>query len=946
MGSVVVRTQLVTALRHMLLMRHMAIPKLTVTRHCTIAQHLAKTAALRAETWLGKRLVFASKRAHVKFSRIWAQKEAPMASKRKCPSNGGMHVAIEAAVRKIQHPATAVAMVEKIDVRYTIGVAAKPGSMNAFVERAKEDFADAIILLRVGDFYEAFGVDAIIVVATAGTSPVKNELKTSFRFEKVQDVCNKLVHGGHRAAIYEETAVMITPRQRIFAQLVCSAMPTYKHAPCDCPSIDDAPCAKPIVAIRTRVDSLFDVMVVRANESCYQLHDGVHKSIAEALVATAAEPVLCIRTVPAFVYNFFSTSPVILGASAEASMENRVLRDIKQTLRCSTDEFRKIPVVQDACGPLTQFTVQNLGMGTSQDTPSLTASCVTKRACAAVRDQMIAWLKSPPGMCHELQAVGRALCTSLNRLPAMQPLRHVKWSGSLQVTSLEMVHALFVNTQAVLDLCEVDCFSKLFKRIAASYGFEESTYNIQGLLGTLTAFVTFKGEWRSELTEHCHAALAMALEQQAEFRSTLVKESFTVQGTSTVMFGKPNNVDKLSFRDTNRRIAQDRHVTRQSVHWDSAVETAQDNVAELQSRLLKSVQEAMLPYQIEGITVHAFVVAVATMTEHVRAVGNLWCWPCVSTDGRLKVQSMYPYWMHDGVRSDLDVLSGTPIVLTGPNGGGKSTILRSLAAVSLLSQIGLMVPAAQASVPNFAHVFLRTGAADCAAERRSSFANEMADLTTMMTAAAPALILIDEPCRGTSTADGKLLFKAILEHLSGCNMSVFATHYHDLDAKGVEYMQMQAHVDGASCVPMYKLAHGHCRQSLALHCALAAGLPVEIVQAACQPDDEETALMASLYKIGLSKFHKMDANDTPPASLRSVLYALITDDGIYIGETDDFYQRLTVHRATKNPHTVFFCPMRDKSHAKSCETRLQRELQFANVRLLSITDAAHSIAIL
>ena len=102
----------------------------------------------------------------------------------------------------------------------------------------------------------------------------------------------------------------------------------------------------------------------------------------------------------------------------------------------------------------------------------------------------------------------------------------------------------------------------------------------------------------------------------------------------------------------------------------------------------------------------------------------------------------------------------------GPT-GGKSTVLRSIAAATLLAACGLLVPCDEAAVPATVRtVFLRAGASDVAAERKSTFAAEMHDWATMLRVAGAAeeeqggaavehVVLVDEPCRGTATRDGR-----------------------------------------------------------------------------------------------------------------------------------------------------------------------------------------------
>ena len=89
----------------------------------------------------------------------------------------------------------------------------------------------------------------------------------------------------------------------------------------------------------------------------------------------------------------------------------------------------------------------------------------------------------------------------------------------------------------------------------------------------------------------------------------------------------------------------------------------------------------------------------------------------------LKINGLSPYWFDaaegSAVHNTVDMQS--LFLLTGPNGGGKSSLLRSICAASLLGICGLMVPAESASIPYFDAIMLHMKSYDSPADGKSSF---------------------------------------------------------------------------------------------------------------------------------------------------------------------------------------------------------------------------------
>ena len=123
------------------------------------------------------------------------------------------------------------------------------------------------------------------------------------------------------------------------------------------------------------------------------------------------------------------------------------------------------------------------------------------------------------------------------------------------------------------------------------------------------------------------------------------------------------------------------------------------------------------------------------------------------------------------------------LLITGPNMAGKSTFMRELAISVIMAQIGCFVPASEAILPIFDAIYTRIGASDDLVSGESTFMVEMKEAANAINnATVNSLILFDELGRGTATFDGMSLAQAIIEYIHTnikCK-TLFSTHYHEL----------------------------------------------------------------------------------------------------------------------------------------------------------------------
>ncbi len=180
------------------------------------------------------------------------------------------------------------------------------------------------------------------------------------------------------------------------------------------------------------------------------------------------------------------------------------------------------------------------------------------------------------------------------------------------------------------------------------------------------------------------------------------------------------------------------------------------------------------------------------------------------------------------------------LIITGPNMGGKSVYLRQTALITLMAQIGSFVPTKEAKISVADRIFTRVGAADNLSKGLSTFMMEMVETANILKNATPkSLIILDEIGRGTSTYDGMSIARAVIEFISSKigAKTLFATHYHELTqlegkVKGVKnYHAEVKEVDG-HIVFTHRIVPGASEKSYGVHVAELAGLPKEVVERA------------------------------------------------------------------------------------------------------------------
>mmetsp|Transcript_2807 Transcript_2807/g.6532 ORF Transcript_2807/g.6532 Transcript_2807/m.6532 type:complete len:1165 (-) Transcript_2807:166-3660(-) len=180
------------------------------------------------------------------------------------------------------------------------------------------------------------------------------------------------------------------------------------------------------------------------------------------------------------------------------------------------------------------------------------------------------------------------------------------------------------------------------------------------------------------------------------------------------------------------------------------------------------------------------------------------------------------------------------LLVSGPNMGGKSTLLRQSCVTVILAQIGCYVPAEHCKLAPVDRIFTRVGANDRIMQGQSTFMVELQETGNILKHATPrSLVILDELGRGTSTFDGTAIAYSVINYLlkeKKC-MTLFSTHYHKLldefkNDKAVAMYHMACRVEKEAVTFLYKFTKGTCKNSYGMNCASLAGLPKSVVERA------------------------------------------------------------------------------------------------------------------
>lgn len=306
--------------------------------------------------------------------------------------------------------------------------------------------------------------------------------------------------------------------------------------------------------------------------------------------------------------------------------------------------------------------------------------------------------------------------------------------------------------------------------------------------------------------------------------------------------------DEFEYTRKQSLSNAERFITPELKDMESKILSAQDKIQKLEYVLFTQVRNEIkkevhliqdVSKIIARVDVYQSLAMLASENSYVRPVFNDQKIMDIKEGRHGVIEKVMGHGKY--VPNDVSIDENSPVVLiTGPNMGGKSTYMREVALIVIMAQIGSFVPAKYANLTIFDQIFTRIGASDDLISGQSTFMVEMLEANNALRfASEKSLILFDEIGRGTATFDGMAIAQAMIEYIASeihC-MTLFSTHYHELTfledkGLGIQNVHASARVDNDHLVFEYLIKKGRSNKSYGVNVAKLAKLPDEVINRA------------------------------------------------------------------------------------------------------------------
>jgi DNA mismatch repair protein MutS len=410
---------------------------------------------------------------------------------------------------------------------------------------------------------------------------------------------------------------------------------------------------------------------------------------------------------------------------------------------------------------------------------------------------------------------------------------------------------------------------------------------VQKELDELRAVVTHNQSWMS------------AFEKQERVRSGIssLKVRFNNVFGFYIEISKSNLASVPSDYFRKQTLANgERFVTEELKKHEELILTASEKMNRLEYEIWQDAIEKILSSISYLQALSASIAEIDCLLSFASlAVARKYCCPVITDGDELRIMG----GRHPVVEKLLDTGEFVPndcflntttqqlMMVTGPNMAGKSVLLRQVALIVLLAQMGSFVPASEAQIGLVDRIFVRSGAADAITAGLSTFMVEMVETAHILAQATPkSLIVMDEIGRGTSTYDGISIAWAVAEFLVSKQRTgpktLFATHYHELQELErlhpgrIFNMQMAVGQENAGPVFLHSLLPGGASHSYGVAVAKLAGIPDSVVTRANEIlKDLEKQHIGEKEKS--KKPHNESKNSAPKSELANRLHNLNVD---------------------------------------------------------------------
>ncbi len=296
-------------------------------------------------------------------------------------------------------------------------------------------------------------------------------------------------------------------------------------------------------------------------------------------------------------------------------------------------------------------------------------------------------------------------------------------------------------------------------------------------------------------------------------------------------------------------VNAERYITDELKQFETKVLGAQDQRCVMELELFNQLREQVQAHSARIQEVADFLsrldclISLASVAEQ-----NDYCRPNINMQGVMHIgEGRHPV-VEKMIRAErfvpntitLDDQTQQVLIITGPNMAGKSTVLRQVALMVIMAQMGSFVPAVEADICLTDRIFTRVGALDNLSSGQSTFMVEMEETANILNhAGAKSLVIMDEIGRGTSTYDGLSIAWAVAEYLHDVDnrgvKTLFATHYHELTELAetkprVKNFNIAVKEWNDQIIFLRKLVPGGTNRSYGIQVARLAGIPDRVIR--------------------------------------------------------------------------------------------------------------------
>ncbi|WMY97217.1 MAG: DNA mismatch repair protein MutS [Arsenophonus sp.] len=329
-------------------------------------------------------------------------------------------------------------------------------------------------------------------------------------------------------------------------------------------------------------------------------------------------------------------------------------------------------------------------------------------------------------------------------------------------------------------------------------------------------------------------------------------------------------IEKQSLKNVKR------YITKELKEYESSLLIAKEKAISLEKEIYESIIKYLLSHLIDlqnSAQALAELDVLLNLSERSEVL-NYNC-PVLKKERGIKIiEGRHPVVeqskSHLFISNSVDLNKKNRLmIITGPNMGGKSTYMRQIAIIVLLTFIGSFVPAKSAVIGPIDQIFTRIGSSDSLATGQSTFMLEMTETANILNNATEnSLVLIDEIGRGTSTYDGLAIAWSCALYLLNKikSMTLFSTHYFELTKleeknNGITNVHLDVVKYKNEISFLYQVKNGPSYNSYGIDVARLAGLPKEVIYQSkkkiIELNRNQLKLRSSDKKIKKNKYRNM-----------------------------------------------------------------------------------------